>query len=67
MKKRLVPKKHIQKAYIKDLTLEDIDIREKEKKNNIDSLPKEMFEILGQVVSFIENTDNLEGDKHENK
>lgn len=67
MKKRLISKKYIQKAYTKDLSLEDVDVSKRENKDNIDSLPNEMFEILGQVISFIENTNKLEGDKYENK
>lgn len=67
MKKRLVTKKYIERAYTKDLSLEDMDIKKREKKDNIDSLPKEMFEIIGELISFIENTNKLEGDKYENK
>lgn len=67
MKKRLVPKKHIQRAYTKDLSLEDLNIKEREKTEDIDSLPKEMFEILGQVISFIESTNKIEGEQNENK
>jgi len=34
----------------------------------IDKLPKEMFQILGEIILFIENTNKFEGDKnHENQ
>lgn len=67
MKKRLIPKKHIERAYTKDLSLEEVDRDREEEKNDIQSLPQEIFEILGEVISFIENTNKLEGDKHEDK
>lgn len=67
MKNRLITKKYIERAYTKDLSLEDIDVNQRESKEDIDSLPHEMFEILGQVISFIENTNKLEGDNNENK
>lgn len=67
MKKRLIPKKHIQKAYRKDLSLEDVDIGRRESKDDIGKLPDEIFEVLGQIISFIENTNKLEGEKNEDK
>lgn len=67
LKKRLIPKKDIQKAYTKDLSLEDIELDKRETKDDIDNLPDEIFEILGQVISFVEKTNKLEGDINENK
>ncbi len=67
MKRRLIRKKDIERAYTKDLSLEDIDLEERERKKDVDRLPDEMFEILGQVITFIENINKLEGDKDENK
>lgn len=67
LKKRLISKKHIQRAYTKDLSLEDMDIDRRDTKNDIEKLPDEIFEILGPVISFIENTDKLEGENNENK
>lgn len=67
MKKRLVSKASIEKAYKKDLSLEDMDLERRQTEDDIDTLPSEMFEILGQLVSFIERTNKLEGDNNENK
>lgn len=67
LKMRLIPKKDIQKAYTKDLSLEDIELDKRETKDDIDNLPDEIFEILGQVIAFVEKTNKLEGDKDENK
>ena len=67
MKKRLISKKNVELAYTKDLSLDHIDLETREIEDDIESLPQEMFEILGQVISFIENTNKLEGDNHENK
>ena len=67
MKKRLISKKNVELAYTKDLSLDHIDLETREIEDDIESLPQEMFEILGQVISFIENTNKLEGDNNENK
>lgn len=67
LKMRLIPKKDIQKAYTKDLSLGDIELDKRETKDDIDNLPDEIFEILGQVIAFVEKTNKLEGDKDENK
>ena len=66
MKKRLIPKKYIKKAYSLDTQQQNIDIKNESSIEDIDKLPKEMFQILGEIVSFIENTDKFEGDKNEN-
>ena len=68
MKKRLISRKHIEKAYTTDILSQDIDLNLESMEEKIDKLPKEMFQILGEVISFIENTNKVEGDKnHENQ
>ena len=59
MKKRLISKKNVELAYTKDLSLDHIDLETREIEDDIESLPQEMFEILGQVISFIENTNKI--------
>jgi type III secretion system FlhB-like substrate exporter len=66
MKTRLISRKYIEKAYIKDEVREEL-LEEESVEEKVDKLPKEMFQILGEVISFIEKTNKLEGDKnHEN-
>ncbi|WP_313755801.1 hypothetical protein [Tissierella sp.] len=68
MKKRLISRKHIEKAYKTDTLSGDIDLNLEPIEEKIDKLPKEMFQILGEIISFIENTNKFEGDKnHENQ
>lgn len=64
MKIRLIPKKAIEKAYIK----EDINnfTREEDTKD-IDDLPEEAFKIIGEILSFMEEKNNLLEAKNENK
>lgn len=64
MKKRLIPRKYIEKAYIKDNKSQDINLNLEDTTENIDKLPKEMFQILEDVISFIENINKYEGDKN---
>lgn len=66
MKKRLIPKKHIEKAYINNKG-QDANLNLEDTTEKIDKLPKEIFQILGNVISFIENTNIIEGDNDENK
>ncbi|WP_353095011.1 hypothetical protein [Tissierella praeacuta] len=66
--KRLISRKSIEKAYKTDTLVQDIELNLESTEEKIDKLPKEMFQILGEVISFIENTNKFEGDKnHENK
>ncbi|MBU5428206.1 hypothetical protein KQI41_17575 [Tissierella pigra] len=66
MKRRLISRKYVEKAYIKDEVNENA-LNEETIEEKVDKLPKEMFQILGEVISFIEKTNKLEGDKnHEN-
>lgn len=67
MKKRLIPRKNIEKAYRQELESEDLDLSPDSSKVDIDKLPKEVFEILGELVSFIEVTSKFKGDGHENQ
>lgn len=67
MKKRLIPKKYIKKAYTQDVQSQNINLNVDSPIEDIDKLPKEMFQILGEVISFIENTNKFEGDKNEDK
>lgn len=67
MKKRLIPHKYIKKAYTKEDNIKDEDFQLEDPTKNIDKLPKEMFQILGDVISFMENINKIEGEKNENK
>jgi type III secretion system FlhB-like substrate exporter len=67
MKKRLILNKHIKKAYTQDIEAQNLDLNMDSPIENIDKLPKEMFQILGEVISFIESTNKFEGDNNENK
>ena len=67
MKKRLIRRKDITKAYIQEHEIPQLDLNIGSPKDDIDKLPKEIFEILGEVVSFIETTNKFKGDKNENK
>lgn len=67
MKKRLILRKDIKKAYSQDLEEPKLDLNIDSPKLDIDKLPKEIFEILGQVISFIETTSKFEEEENENK
>lgn len=67
MKKRLIRRKDITQAYIQEEERPQIDLNIGSAKEDIDKLPKEIFEILGQVLSFIETTNKFKGDNNENK
>ena len=67
MKVRLVSKKHVKNAYEKKKNKSRIDIKEELGMENIEKVPKELFLILGETLSFIENVNNIEGDKDEDK
>ncbi|MBU5437169.1 hypothetical protein KQI42_04060 [Tissierella sp. MSJ-40] len=65
MKKRLVSNNYIKKAYDKKSHINKIDLKEEFSVNSIDKIPKEMFLILGEALSFIENINNLEEEGNE--
>lgn len=67
MKKRLIPKQYIKKAYTKGDEKQDLNMDLEPMVEKIDKLPKEMFQIIGEVISFIEKANTIEGDKNENK
>lgn len=67
MKIRLVSKKQLKKAYEKKKVENKIDIKEELAIENIEKVPKELFQILGETLSFIENVNKMEGDKNEDK
>lgn len=67
MKKRLISKRYIEKAYTQDSQNVEMDIKLESIEDKVDKLPKEMFQILGEMISFVENINKLEGDKNENK
>jgi type III secretion system FlhB-like substrate exporter len=66
MKKRLVSNNYIKKAYDKKNHINKIDLKEEFSVDSIDKIPKEMFLILGEALSFIENINNLEEEENEN-
>ncbi|HAE91287.1 hypothetical protein [Tissierella praeacuta] len=68
MKKRFISRKHIERAYKTDTLSSNLDLNLEPMEEKIDKLPKEMFQILGEIILFIENTNKFEGDKnHENQ
>jgi len=67
MKIRLVSKKQIKKAYEKKKVGSKIDIKEELAMENVEKVPKELFQILGETLSFIENVNKMEGEKNEDK
>ncbi len=62
MKKRLISRKRIKKAYTKEIEDYNYRPREREEKK-VEELPDEMFQILGQLISFIEEKNKFEGEK----
>ena len=67
MKKRLISKRYIEKAYTQDLQNLEMDKNLESIGDKVDKLPEEMFQILGEIISFVESTNKFEGDKNENK
>jgi type III secretion system FlhB-like substrate exporter len=67
MKIRLVSKKHVKNAYEKKNNRSKIDLKEELAIENIEEVPKELFQILGETLSFIESVNNMEVDKDEDK
>ena len=67
MKKRLIPRKDIAKAYSQREEGPKLDLNMDSPLKDVEKLPKEIFEILGEVLLFIESTNKFEGDKNENK
>jgi type III secretion system FlhB-like substrate exporter len=67
MKIRLVSQKQVKKAYTRKSLPSAMDLKENLTMDNLDKLPKELFQILGETLSFIEYVNNKEGDLHEDK
>ena len=67
MKKRLIRRKDITKAYTREQDKPKLERNIDSPREDVDKLPKEIFEILGEVVSFIETTNKFKGDNNENK
>jgi type III secretion system FlhB-like substrate exporter len=57
MKLRIVPRKEVQKAYKRDFIDRNFDIKEEKVLDDIDKVPKELFSILSEVLTFIEKID----------
>lgn len=66
MIKRLIPRKEIERAYKREVDNYEEQFKDEGEKK-LNCLPDEMFQILGKVISFIENNDKIKGDKNENK
>ncbi|MBZ2175445.1 hypothetical protein K8M07_09320 [Schnuerera sp. xch1] len=66
MKIRLVSKEQVKNAYKKKDTKNDVDLKEEMRIENIEKVPKELFQILGETLSFIQNVNKMEDDKDEN-
>jgi len=64
--KRLISRKYVEKAYKKEFANVEIDLNTRPNKEKLHRLPKEMFQILGEVIQYIENINKIEGDKDEN-
>lgn len=65
MKIRLVSNKYVKNAYEKKKPENKIDLKEELGMENIEKVPKELFQILGETLSFIENVNNIEGDNED--
>ena len=57
MKLRIVPRKEVQKAYKRDFIDRNFDINEEKVLDDIDKVPKELFSILSEVLTFVEKID----------
>ncbi|GFN36739.1 hypothetical protein [Tepidimicrobium xylanilyticum] len=64
---RLVTKNQLKKAYERKNVESKIDIKEELVLESIEKVPKELFEILGETLSFIEKVNKMEGERDENK
>ena len=67
MKIRLIPQKYIKNAYKKKTLSNKVDIKEELNMENIEKVPKELFQILGETLTFIDSINNMEGKKDEDK
>ena len=67
MKIRLASKKQIKEAYQRKKIQNKIKVQEELGLENIEKVPKELFQIIGETLSFIENINNMEEENHEDK
>jgi len=57
----------VKKAYEKKKQEGNVELKKELGIQNVEKIPKELFQILGETLSFIENVNNMEGDKDEDK
>lgn len=67
MKIRLVPRKYVKRAYEKKKQEGNVDLKKELGIENVDKIPEELFQILGETLSFVEDINNMEVDKDEDK
>mgnify|MGYP000029144602 CR=1 FL=1 len=67
MKIRLISQKQIKKAYTRKSIPTETDSKDTFTVDNMDKLPRELFQIIGETLSFIEYVNNKEDDLYENK
>ncbi len=67
MKKRLIRRQDIARAYTQDQDTEKLELNMDSAREDVDKLPKEIFQILGEVLSFIESTNKFKEDQNEDK
>lgn len=62
--KRLVAKELVEKAYsLEDYSQTRLDKKVEGFKEKTEKLPREIFEIVGDLVNFIEKVNKMEGKK----
>lgn len=57
MKLRIVQRKEVQKAYKREFIDSSFDLKEGKVLDDIDKVPKELFSILSEVLTFVEKID----------
>lgn len=67
MKIRLISKKQLKKAYEKKKVANKIDVKEELGMKDLERIPKELFQILGETLSFIEKVNKKEEEENEDK
>lgn len=67
MKIRLISNEDVQNAYQKKQIDNKLDLNKNLDMENLEKIPEELFQILGETLSFIENTNNMEGKEDKNK
>ena len=67
MKIRLVSKEKIKKAYKENTYQSSIDLEEGLKFENIEKVPKELFQILGETLSYLTEIKKDEDEEKDGK